>query len=366
MTIQGKRPKIALIGYRLSGGGGDRVMANLSLFFDAQGFEVHNIIVIDEVTFPYVGKLLNLGLLKDQSNGFLNKWKRLKAIKDYLDHNQFDYIIDFRFRVKPIQELLLARWVYKTKTIFTVHSFLIDHYMPNNSWFTRLMYGSSLANVAITNQIKELIEQKHKLKNVLTIYNPIPIEEIQQKASEEITIDNQYIVAVGQFETRIKQFDVLIDCYSKSVLPNKNIHLIIIGDGDLKPKLLQQVKELQLTDFVNLIGYESNPFKYLKNAKFTVLSSANEGLPMVLLESLACGTPVVAFDCDSGPREIIADKVNGLLVENQNKEKLTEAMDLMVTDEKLYVNCKQNALGSIRKFSLESIGRQWLDLMNIK
>lgn len=363
MTNQAGRPKIALIGYRLSGGGGDRVMANLSLYFNAQGFEVHNIIVIDEVTFAYAGKLLNLGLLKDESNGFLNKWKRLKAIKAYLDQNQFDYIIDFRFRVKPIQELLLSRWIYKTKTIFTVHSFLIDHYMPNNSWLTRFMYGSCLANVAITDQMKSLIEEKHQLKNVITIYNPVPIEEIQQKTLEEINIDYDYIVAVGQFETPIKQFDVLIDCYAKSVLPMKNIHLVLIGDGELKQDLIRQISDLQLGNFVHLVGYQENPFKYLKRAKFTVLSSANEGLPMVLLESLACETPVVAFDCDSGPREIIINEQNGLLVENQNKEKLTAAMNLMATDEKLYVNCKQNALSSIQKFSLEEIGKKWLSLL---
>ena len=97
-----------------------------------------------------------------------------------------------------------------------------------------------------------------------------------------------------------------------------------------------------------------------------VLSSLNEGMPNVILEALACETPVVAFDCLSGPAEMIVDKENGLLVENQNTQKLTEAMNLFVENEELYNYCKNNALESIQQFSLDNIAKQWLDLMKIE
>ena len=86
----------------------------------------------------------------------------------------------------------------------------------------------------------------------------------------------------------------------------------------------------------------------------------------MLIESLACETPVVAFNCFSGPSEIIVDQENGLLVENQNQEKLILAMNEMVLNEKLYYHCKQNAKLSVQRFSLETIGNQWLELMKIK
>jgi glycosyltransferase involved in cell wall biosynthesis len=364
MILQHKKHKIALIGYRLSGGGSDKVMANLSIFFAQNNIDVHIIIVLDEVSYPYSGKLVNMGLLKNKSNGIFNKMKRLLSLRKYLKENDFDFIIDFRFRTKVIQELLLARFIYNAKTIFTVHSFLIDHYMPNNSWLTRLMYNHCFANVALTNQMHDLIVKKHQLKNITTIPNPVNTKEIYEKNDEPIAVDFDYIIAIGQYENNIKQFDKLILSYANSVLKNKQINLVIVGEGDSEG-LKKVAKESNVVDFVHFLGYQNNPFNYLKKARFLVLSSKNEGLPNVILESLACGTPIVSFDCPCGPGEMIINYKNGILVEDQNTEKLTEAMNVLVEDEIVYQHCKQNAKESVTPFLLDTIGKQWLDLMQI-
>jgi N-acetylgalactosamine-N,N'-diacetylbacillosaminyl-diphospho-undecaprenol 4-alpha-N-acetylgalactosaminyltransferase len=153
-------------------------------------------------------------------------------LKKYLNENKFDFIIDFRFRINPIQELLISKWLYKSKTIFTVHSFLINHYMPNWSFLTRFMYQDCYKMVVITNKAKELIEFKHHLNNVQTIYNPINIEEIQFKYNESIDLNFENVIGIGQMESNIKQFDKLIEAYSNSILPNQNIHLVLLGDGE--------------------------------------------------------------------------------------------------------------------------------------
>ncbi|MBP4137570.1 glycosyltransferase [Flavobacterium geliluteum] len=355
--------KIALIGYRLSGGGSDKVMANLSLFFEKQGFKVDIIIVLNEVSFPYAGKLVNLGLLKNKSNSLFNKAKRLITLYNYLQDNQFDFIIDFRFRTKVFQELILSRFIYNTKTIFTVHSFLIDHYMPNNSWLTRLMYNHCFANVAIVQEMKTLIEKKHQLKNVVTIPNPLYVEEIFERQNENIDFNFSYILAVGQYENEIKQFDHLIYSYAKSVLPQKELHLIIIGNGD-QSKLNMVILENNVSDFVHLLGYQNNPFRFMKRAHFVVLCSKNEGFPNVILESLACKTPVVSFDCDFGPRDILENFKNGILVENQNWKKLIEAMNLLSLNEALYNEIKENTFQSVQPFFLEKVGFLWMNLLD--
>jgi glycosyltransferase involved in cell wall biosynthesis len=96
-----------------------------------------------------------------------------------------------------------------------------------------------------------------------------------------------------------------------------------------------------------------------------VVSSINEGFPNVIVESLITGTPVVSFDCFSGPNEIIIDKYNGLLVEDQNVSKLTQAMNTMIIDKDLYLHCKNNATGSVESFSVDAIGNQWLEFLKI-
>lgn len=359
-----KKYKIALIGYRLSGGGNDKVMANLSIFFEKNGIEIHNIIVINEVSYPYAGKLVNLGLLKDEKNGFLNKYQRLQALRSYLNKNDFDFIIDFRFRTKTIQEFIISRIIYSTKTIFTVHSFLINHYMPDNSWLTRLMYNHCHANVALGNDMKNLIEKKHKLQNVVVIPNSVNLDEILEKQDENCNLNFEFVLAVGQYENEIKQFDQLILSYAASDLSKKKKHLVIVGNGD-KSKLEKVIKESNVEGFVHLLGYQDNPFKFMSKADFLILSSKNEGFSNVVLESLTCKTPVISFDCDFGPRDMIVNFKNGILVEDQNWEKLTEAMNLFASDTELYQKCKENAFESIQPFLLENIGKKWLDLLKI-
>ncbi len=360
------QPKIALVGYRLNRGGAERVMANLSNYFHDNGIEVHNIIVLDDVKYPHSGKVFNLGKLKNKQNGVFNKIKRLIAIKKYLNKHDFDFIIDFRFRIKPIQEFLISKFVYNTKTIFTVHSSKIDSYMPNFSTLTRIMYGNVFKNVAITKSMQQIIEDKHGLKNVTTIYNSINIEDIVSKSDATIELNFEYIIAVGQYDTNVKQFDKLIEAYAKSKLPEQNMALVILGEGQLQEQLISVAKAFKVEHLVHFSGFKSNPFKYIKRAKFFVLSSELEGLPMVLLEALACGTPVVSFNCPTGPEEVITHGENGLLIEHQNIEALTQGINTMMLDTELYKTCKANAFKTAQKFSLETIGKHWLDLIDYK
>jgi glycosyltransferase involved in cell wall biosynthesis len=357
---------ICIVSDQLAGGGAERCSALLSVFFERNNIDVYHIIVVDKVEYEFSGKLINLGKLKNKRNDFFNKIKRFYILRKFFNENKFDFIIDTRVKNHNFQEVFISKCIYSSPLIQIVHSYMVNLYFPNIKFLAKYIYKHCYKIVTVSEKIKNKVEFDYKYHNVKTIYNPVDFDYINKKLIDgKMFSSDQYILAVGNMQNMVKQFDKLIYCYSKSDLVNKNIKLIILGEGAFRCELEKYVREIKLEHLIIFKGKIDNPFPYYKNAYFTVLSSKNEGFPNVLLESLACSTPVIAFDCLSGPKEIILNKENGLLVENQNLEKLTEAMNLFVEDKELYSYCKKNAFDSIQQFSLENIGKQWLDLMKI-
>ena len=364
--MQDKKYKIALVGYQLSDGGLEKSMSSLSVFFGSKGIAVHNIVFVDKVVYPYSGKLLNIGKMKNKNKGVIGKLKLFLFFRNYLIDNKFDFIIDFRYRTNPFQELFFSIFAYNAQTIYTVFSSRLETYLPSSKWITTQVCKNKYSVVCNADKIKELLLEKYDLKNCDRIYSSVDFNEISRLAPQEIDLKKPYIIAAGRFDSsNVKQFDELIIAYSKSILLQKGISLVLLGDGERKDFLKSVAFNCGIEDFVVFLGFNNNPYKYFRNAKFLVLCSKYEGFGIVLIESLACGKPVISFDCVSGPKEIIVDKENGLLVENQNFEKLTQTMNLFLDDDELYEHCKNNALQSVSKFSIEKIGKQWLELMKI-
>lgn len=362
-VLKKNEQRICMVSDQLSVGGAERYAAFLSQYFEKNNCKVHHIIVLDKIEYDYAGELLNLGKLKNKSNGFFNKLHRFWTLSRFFANNKFDYIIDFRVKNKQLQEFFIAKFIYNAPLLVVVQNFDTDLYFPKNKFLAKHIYSHCYKIVTVSKKIKDRIIDRYCYKNIEIIYNPLDFNYIEEKANATVALDYKYIIAAGRMENNIKQFDQLILSYSKSILPSRDIKLMLIGDGLLRKGFEGLVKELGIQDKVLFKGHVSNPFQYYKKAQFLVLSSLNEGLPFVLVESLICGTPLVAFDCNSGPSEIIIPNENGILVEDQNFEKLTQAMNTMVEDEKLYNYCKDNAKASASHFDLEIIGKQWFKVL---
>lgn len=363
-----EQKRVAFVGFHLSGGGTARVMANLSKYFYSEGVDVHIIIIHDELGYDYSGTLYNLGKLKSKTNSVFNKIKRLYNLRKYIKENDFHYIIDFRFRKRILQEYLISRLAYNNKkTIYTIHSSQLQVYLPKSRYWANAIYRKAYKVIAITKAMKDLVCADYpNLKNVDTIYNPIILDAVREKSKQVLNIEFEYIIAVGQFDTGEKQFDKLIEAYSKSELPKKNINLVILGRGKKKQELEMIAQNMNVYEKVHFLGFKENPYKYMANAKFFTLSSWYEGHPMAVIEALACGIPAVSFNCPTGPKEVIVNEENGLLIENQNFEAFVSGLNRMVNEKYLYQICKKNTVESVKKFSVDLIGKQWLDLLNIK
>ena len=189
---------------------------------------------------------------------------------------------------------------------------------------------------------------------------------LRQMATESIDIDSEFIIAIGKYDdNNVKQLDLLIGAYVKSILPTANIKLLLLGTGQ-NPYLIEIAKKLKVENLVILKDFDANPHKYISKAKFLVLSSKYEGFGMVLVEALANKIPVISFDCVAGPNEIITHEQNGLLVRNQDFEEMTTSMNRFLEEKDFYEYCKSNAYQSVQRFSIEQIGKQWLDLLKIE
>src|SRR6185436_7921729 len=130
--------------------------------------------------------------------------------------------------------------------------------------------------------------------------------------------------------------------------------LAILGDGPLRGELEARARALGLGDAIAFLGYDKNPYRYMKAARLVLQSSRAEGLPGSLIQSLACGTPVVATDCDHGPREVVRDGVDGYLVPVGQPQALAERALALLADGAQRARFGAAGIEGARRFSITS------------
>lgn len=228
----------------------------------------------------------------------------------------------------------------------------------------RWAYPRAHAVVAISHGVAESLaaEVGVRIDQIRVVYNPAFQPGIEQRSREPLdhpwfaTDAPPVILGVGRL-TEQKDFAMLVRAFSK-VRVKRACRLVILGEGHMERRLHELIAGLDLQEEVLLPGFVENPFSWMRRSRLFVLSSLWEGFGNVLVEAMACGTPVVSTDCPSGPSEILEGGRWGQLVPVGDADSMAEAIDAALT-----TSSHPAVLERARQFSVEAALEGYLDAM---
>lgn len=345
----------------LGGGGAQGVFVTVMNYYVHLGYEVNA--VVDDLANDVYSSKLDKRIIITELGAKTSKQSLPKTYK-YLSRNDIE--IAFAFSPEIAVNLVICKKLLNRSFIIIARCINTLSYEykyaeePFRRFVTaklvRLLYKKVDHVIAQAENMKEDLIHNYGFKpnQVTTINNPLAIkyENIEISCRDR----GNYILYVGRLEKQ-KGLDMLLDAFSK--IDRKDIELYLIGNGSKKQELIQQSKGLSIDKRVRFIDYKRNIEEYYVNSICTVLTSIFEGFPNVLVESIACGTPVVSFDLPSGPRDIIIPGVNGYLAKYKDVDDLTNCLNEAIKEEWDYKKIQLTA----QRFQKENILPQYNDVI---
>jgi len=196
------------------------------------------------------------------------------------------------------------------------------------------------------------------------IHNPIELDTVRAAAENDpghpwLGVENNLpvLVAVGKLQ-KAKAYDDLIEAFSmlRRQMP---IRLLVLGEGPERAAIEAMIAGRKLTDDVQLLGFQKNPYQYMARATAFVHAARWEGFPNVLVEAMACGLPVVATDCPSGPAEIITNGCNGCLTPVNSPDQLADAVIRLLKEPQQRASFAAAGHEVAKRFATEYIVREY-------
>ena len=349
----------------LGGGGSERVISTLCNELVDRGNDVYLVTnKLKKFAYEVDDRINTIHLLPEN----FRKYSKIvrgpmlyKRIRSVVKQIKPDVVISFIFTLNT--HVILATLGLKIPVVVSERSsFDVNHTIKA---YIQRFYINKLATktVVITNY--DYIFLGNKLTNKVVIPNPIIYPIYEGKG-----VRNKSVLAGGGIDRwKIKGFDNLIKIWGRvsPKFPEWKLQIAGGGKDESFDFLLNLAKSNNVDQTVELLGFQKNLDKLMQEVSIFVLSSRHEGLPNILLEAMSQGAACIAFDCTTGPREIITDNKSGLLVENQNIEEMEKALIRMLSDESLRSKISKAGLKEAERFMPKVIVDKWEDLFkNLK
>ncbi|MCB4838997.1 glycosyltransferase family 4 protein, partial [Proteus mirabilis] len=335
-------------------GGTERITTLIANSLAEKNFSVSIITIIGEHTpfFPVNKKISIYHLSRNIKKNPFYIFFAVKKLKNLLKELNAEYIIT----VGSINSIYTIPATLGTK----VKNFCWEHFNYTIGRGVKLLRKISRISckkiIVLTHKDKILWEKYTYGKAKITIINN---PSTFKKQSTLPLIKNKTVISIGRLEPQ-KGFDKLINIWEKSELKDYGWKLFIVGNGKEYNNLLSLISEKNLNNNIKILPPTKNINKIYKSASIYCMTSRFEGMPLVLLEALSFNLPLIAYDCNTGPSEIITSDENGLLIENTNTEHYISALSKLALNESYYNQVTSNILIK-NYFSIDKIITEWVN-----
>ena len=236
-------------------------------------------------------------------------------------------------------------------------------YLPAavNRWITNKWQGMLIKQLARLDKFVVLTEEDAGYWDMLSNKSVIP-NPLTSYPTQQADWNNKVVISVGRYDFQ-KGFDMLIEAWVQVASKHPDWQLRIFGPGD---NMLYQLQadNLGLKGVVHCMGVSDRVYDEMAKASFYVLSSRYEGFGLVLIEAMAVGLPCVAFACPAGPKDIVSDHQDGLLVERNNVRKLADAINYLIEHDEVRQRYAAQAIINSRRYNLDNIMKMWMSLFD--
>lgn len=367
--------KIAIIISSLRGGGAERIATILGSYWVNRGSEVTFLLfspqgdnaaydVDEKANIVHLGRS---GVSRSPIRGALAFARRIITLRQALQELSPDLVISFLDRTN-ITTILASRGL-NIPTIITEHN-VPSHNQLSKPWelLRSLTYPRATALVVLTEATRAYYKKRLGLESFV-IPNPVlppPVMTYSPDTptgKEESSPKPINVIAIGRLH-EVKGFDMLLAAMHRVVKECPNVHLTIWGEGPELEHLNKLLRDLKLEPFVSMPGRTADIYSKLRAADLLVLSSRHEAFPNAMLEGLAVGLPIVAFDCPSGPSAIIDHGQEGLLVPAGQPDAMAAALVDLINNPDRRSTMSKASLKRAKDFELDRVMKQWQICIN--